>query len=57
VEVMLPRRGTVVRWPTAPGPPDSGYPLGWESRDGPQSWVIVRRRFPDTRVTGFRLAA
>jgi len=37
--------------------PHSGYPLGLASLAEAQSWVIVRRLFPDTRVTASRLAA
>jgi hypothetical protein len=41
----------------APGTTDSGYSLGSASVAGAPSWVIVRRLFPDTRVTASRLAA
>jgi len=38
-------------------PLDSGYPLGLEPASGTPSRIVVRRLFPDTRVTAFRLAA
>ncbi len=41
----------------SPYTPDSGYPLGSESRPGAQSRSVELGLFPDTRVTPFRLAA